>query len=76
MSTILDNIILAKRSELKGLKEQVSIKELEKSQLFDKERPSFYNSLSAGAYGLIAEFKRSSPSKGDINPAAKPEVVV
>ena len=40
---------------------------------FTGRRPSFTGSLRAKAPAVIAEYKRASPSKGDINLAINPE---
>jgi indole-3-glycerol phosphate synthase len=65
---ILDQIVLRKRVEVAQAKLQVSIKELEKGTHFNRETYSFREFLSAKERtGIIAEFKRRSPSKGLIN---------
>ena len=68
---ILDKIIGHKRKEVAARKAQTPIKELEKQEGFN--RPV----LSLGQFlldetrtGIIAEFKRKSPSKGVINGSA------
>jgi indole-3-glycerol phosphate synthase len=43
--------------------------ELERLAQNAKPVPSFREALQAGGVGVIAEVKRASPSKGDINPA-------
>ncbi|HUB59285.1 MAG TPA: indole-3-glycerol phosphate synthase TrpC [Puia sp.] len=68
---ILDSIIAYKREEVAGRKAAVPVSALEKSSFF--YRPCF--SLKAalrdeGSTGIIAEFKRRSPSKGVINDKA------
>lgn len=74
MNTILDRIISTKRTELDERKSLYPIKLLEKSIYF-KTLP-----LSLKKYicrpdltGIIAEFKRQSPSRGAINPYAPVE---
>jgi indole-3-glycerol phosphate synthase len=66
MSTILDTIIAAKKKEVEQGKSLNSIDELLRESTF-KEIPNRslkQNLLSAGSTGIIAEFKRKSPSKG------------
>lgn len=62
--SILENIVRAKKKEIKSLKERVSVSSLEKFPLYDMERPSFAERLSEPGPSIIAEFKRKSPSKG------------
>jgi indole-3-glycerol phosphate synthase len=65
---ILDSIIAYKRTEVAGRKAAMPISVLEKSSFF--YRPSFSLKATlrdAGSTGIIAEFKRRSPSKGIIN---------
>lgn len=65
---ILEKIIQHKRSDVEKRKSQMSISELEKGFYFDRETLSLKESLERGnRTGIIAEFKRRSPSKGIIN---------
>ncbi len=64
---ILDKIILDKHSEVALKKSIIPIKQLEKSVLFDRKNISLSNSLKNSATGIIAEHKRRSPSKAEIN---------
>lgn len=65
---ILDTIIAQKRKELAIRKEQVPVSELEKGRFFANETLSLKTFLQDPAKtGIIAEFKRKSPSKGIIN---------
>jgi len=65
---ILDKIVANKKIEVAAAKANVSIKELESSPLFGRETYSFRDFLLAPERtGIIAEFKRRSPSKGIIN---------
>lgn len=65
---ILEEIVLHKKSEVRSRKSEVSISDLEKSDLFTRQTFSLKQSLLDKAKtGIIAEFKRKSPSKGVIN---------
>lgn len=71
MKNILNDIINYKRSEVEKRKSEVSTNELEKTALF--QRPVFSLKKFLGIEsktGIIAEFKRRSPSKGIINDKA------
>ena len=62
---ILEEIIQSKYGEVAKRKAITSIAELEKSPLFERETISLKQSLlDSQHYGIIAEFKRKSPSKG------------
>jgi indole-3-glycerol phosphate synthase len=66
--TILDKIVLRKREEVALAKHQVSAFELEKAANFERTPYSFKEFLlDEQRTGIIAEFKRQSPSKGIIN---------
>jgi indole-3-glycerol phosphate synthase len=66
--TILDKIIENKKKELSLLKDLTSVSDLVKSKLFQREPISLSEFLSdESKTGIIAEFKRKSPSKGIIN---------
>ena len=68
--TILDKIIAHKKEEITRLKKEVSLEKLVKSPVFKRTPISLRKSLSrSGSTGIIAEFKRQSPSKGMINEA-------
>ena len=64
---ILSKIIKKKREELEYLKKNVSISELEKSIYFNTKTNSLVNSIKNKDISIIAEHKRKSPSKSDIN---------
>lgn len=67
--TILDKIVAHKREEVAQRKDRTPVTALEKAPLFDRRPYSLRSSLLDQARsGIIAEFKRRSPSKGDINP--------
>jgi len=66
--TILEKIIASKKNELALLQEHTTFRELEKSILFSRKTVSLSGSLSDPVKtGIIAEYKRRSPSKGTIN---------
>jgi indole-3-glycerol phosphate synthase len=66
--TILDKIVLQKKEVVAQAKVQVSVAQLEASELFARTPYSFREFLLDPARtGIIAEFKRRSPSKGIIN---------
>jgi len=66
--TILDNIIAHKREEVERIKELIPQKQLEQSKMFERKCYSATEFIRrADKSGIIAEFKRISPSKGTIN---------
>lgn len=69
--TILDQIIENKKIEVSRAKEKVGIEELKNSVYFNKKTNSLKAALLAsGSSGIISEYKRKSPSKGEINVGA------
>lgn len=69
--TILDQIIAQKRSEVAQRKETTPIAVLEQMPNFKREVLSSRDAIQAlRSTGIIAEFKRKSPSKGIINDKA------
>jgi len=68
MSDILNKIINQKKLEVEEKKELFPIKLLESSTYFSTPTVSMKKYLlRKDKFGIIAEFKRKSPSKGDIN---------
>jgi indole-3-glycerol phosphate synthase len=65
---ILDKIVAHKKTEVAAAKQNVSYKSLEAAEFFQRDVLSFKDFLlDSGRTGIIAEFKRKSPSKGIIN---------
>lgn len=65
---ILDTIVAQKKKEVAERKEHRSFAELERSPFFQRSTFSLRSALSdPSKTGIIAEFKRRSPSKGMIN---------
>jgi indole-3-glycerol phosphate synthase len=66
---ILEEIIEYKKEEVKNKKAKVKVTDLEKRELFSRTvLPLKDFLLDKSRTGIIAEFKRRSPSKGVINP--------
>lgn len=71
MSTILDKILDSKRREVSERQANNPWRALELSALFERPCVSLSQQLSGEtSVGIIAEFKRKSPSKGAINAGA------
>ncbi len=68
MTTILQEIIEYKKKELSVIKKLTPVRELEKSGFFKRQPFSLSSFLNdKRTSGIIAEFKRKSPSRGIIN---------
>jgi indole-3-glycerol phosphate synthase len=68
---ILNTIVAHKLKEVEARKQRVSVRELEQRDNFNQPVISMCEALvKPGASGIIAEFKRKSPSKGMINDVA------
>ena len=64
---ILDKIILDKKREVELKKSLIPVSQLENSVLFDSRTVSLSKILRSSQTGIIAEHKRRSPSKSEIN---------
>lgn len=75
--TILDKIVIKKKEEVAAAKKNVSLAELEAMPLFQRNCYNLRESiLDPNKTGIIAEYKRASPSKGLINGTSTVEEVV
>ena len=61
--TILQKIVRDKFKEVQFRKKLIPHTQLEDSILFDRPNNSLLSSLNSSSSGIIAEFKRRSPSK-------------
>ena len=80
MATILEEITARKRHDLQAVMENVPAHELyhRVERLMEDGAPhrSLAEALRKSPTGIIAEFKRKSPSKGWIHREARPEDIV
>ena len=77
MADILQEIIAYKRIEVERFKQQLSEKDIYRrvEAMLDTPVPSMKEALTQSASGIIAEFKRRSPSKGWIKEEGKAEEI-
>ncbi|MFW5753995.1 MAG: indole-3-glycerol phosphate synthase TrpC [Marinilabiliaceae bacterium] len=74
---ILDRIVARKKEEIRSAKEKVSVRELQYYRHFEAPAVSLKQKLTDNKeFPVIAEFKRRSPSKGDIHPGAKTKDII
>ncbi len=77
MSTILDQIVFRKQQEIVRARQRVPLETLERQLANASPVRDFFSALSgSGPTRLIAEFKRKSPSAGEICPGASIAEVV
>ena len=76
MKDILSEIIANKRFEVDLQKQAISIEQLQEGISEVPTSRSMKQALASSASGIIAEFKRRSPSKGWIKEEACPEEIV
>ena len=78
MADILETIVANKRKEVARQKQAVNLQTLVALGGDRLERPTFSmrQFLASSATGIIAEFKRKSPSKGWLHPGAKVQDVI
>ena len=78
MADILETIVENKRKEVARQKQAVNLQTLVALGGDRLERPTFSmrHSLASSATGIIAEFKRKSPSKGWLHPGARVQDVL
>lgn len=67
MNSILDQIIENKRKEVSQLKTRIRYQDFENMAFFNTPCRSIKNVLQEKSFGIIAEYKRKSPSAGIIN---------
>ena len=76
MKDILSEIIANKRFEVDLQKQSISLEQLQNSLETTVKQRSLKEALKSSSSGIIAEFKRRSPSKGWIHPKALAEDIV
>ena len=73
---ILSKIISKKIDELNQVKRVISISELESSEFFDRNNKSIVSGLIENEISIIAEHKRKSPSRSEINFQTSTEKII
>lgn len=76
MKDILQEIVARKRKEVASLKTSHQIELLQTSPMLSRSTISMKKALIQSDSGIIAEFKRKSPSKGWLNQYADPTSVI
>lgn len=76
MIDILQKIAAHKKNEVVASQEQMAIEDLMLKPLFDRKCYAVKEAIENNEYGIIAEFKRKSPSKPAIHLEAKPTEVI
>lgn len=66
MADILEKITGQTREDLKKRKREISFRDLESLQGFEKQRLDFAGALKMNSIAIISEIKKASPSKGII----------
>ncbi len=72
MKTILEQIADSKREEIAALKRRYSLSDFETMDAFQLPTRSLLDALKQSQFSIIAEFKRKSPSSGEINSKSSP----
>lgn len=77
MRDILEEIVAHKRIEVERFKEQLGEREIHRlvEPLLESTVPSMSQALANSDSGIIAEFKRKSPSKGWIKEEGKADII-
>jgi indole-3-glycerol phosphate synthase len=68
----LADILLNKAQEIQARKLSTPLERLKNTALYERRRVSFVQALRSGGFGIIAEIKKASPSKGLLRAAFDP----